>query len=169
MRIVIQTQHRENYAAHDEGYMHGISRPHWKCKGGSTYFVGCDVDEAQSREFWARIENAIQEKNEFFEEFIISTELFDDCDFIASEHCEEWETPWWVAELNPGVIHFNRTVVNGEFGWMRKEIAKHYEAYFIRDGVREDIESSYEMINHMIVKYDELEAWFDKYAPKEAA
>ena len=169
MRIVIHTQHRENYAAHDEGYMHGISRPHWKCKGGSTYFVGCDVDEAQSREFWARIENAIQEKNEFFEEFIISTELFDDCDFIASEHCEEWETPWWVAELNPGVIHFNRTVVNGEFGWMRKEIAKHYEAYFIRDGVREDIESSYEMINHMIVKYDELEAWFDKYAPKEAA
>ena len=169
MRIVIQTQHRENYAAHDEGYMHGISRPHWKCKGGSTYFVGCDVDEAQSREFWARIENAIEEKNEFFEEFIISTELFDDCDFIASEHCEEWETPWWVAELNPGVIHFNRTVVNGEFGWMRKEIAKHYEAYFIRDGVREDIESSYEMINHMIVKYDELEAWFNKYAPKEAA
>ena len=169
MRIVIHTQHRENYAAHDEGYMHGISRPHWKCKGGSTYFVGCDVDEAQSREFWARIENAIEEKNEFFEEFIISTELFDDCDFIASEHCEEWETPWWVAELNPGVIHFNRTVVNGEFGWMRKEIAKHYEAYFIRDGVREDIESSYEMINHMIVKYDELEAWFDKYAPKEAA
>lgn len=169
MRIVIQTQHRENYAAHDEGYMHGISRPHWKCKGGSTYFVGCDVDEAQSREFWARIENAIEEKNEFFEEFIISTELFDDCDFIASEHCEEWETPWWVAELNPGVIHFNRTVVNGEFGWMRKEIAKHYEAYFIRDGVREDIDSSYEMINHMIVKYDELEAWFDKYAPKEAA
>ena len=169
MRIVIQTQHRENYAAHDEGYMHGISRPHWKCKGGSTYFVGCDVDEAQSREFWARIENAIEEKNEFFEEFIISTELFDDCDFIASEHCEEWETPWWVAELNPGVIHFNRTVVNGEFGWMRKEIAKHYEAYFIRNGVREDIDSSYEMINHMIVKYDELEAWFDKYAPKEAA
>lgn len=169
MRIVIQTQHRENYAAHDEGYMHGISRPHWKCKGGSTYFVGCDVDEAQSREFWARIENAIEEKNEFFEEFIISTELFDDCDFIASEHCEEWETPWWVAELNPGVIHFNRTVVNGEFGWMRKEIAKHYEAYFIRDGVREDIESSYEMINHMIVKYDELEAWFDRFAPKEAA
>jgi len=168
MKIVIQTQHRENYAAHDEGYIHGISRPHWKCKGGSTYFVGCDVDEAQSREFWARIEDAIQEKNEFFEEFIICTELFDDCDFIASEHCEEWETPWWVSELD-GAIHFNRTVVNGEFGWMRKEIAKTHEAYIIRDGVREDIESSYQMINHQIVLYSELEQWFNTYAPKEAA
>lgn len=169
MKIVIQTQHRENYAAHNEGYMHGISQPHWKFKGGDTYFVGCTVEEAQSSEFWARIENAIEDRNEYFEEYIIGTQLIDDCDFVATDHCEAWETPWWVAELNPGVIHFNRTVVNGEYGWMRKEIAKTHEAYIIRDGVRESIESSYEMINHQIVLYSELEEWFNTYAPAEAA
>ena len=37
--LVIQTQYRENYAAHNEDYKHGIDEPYWKFKGGSTYFV----------------------------------------------------------------------------------------------------------------------------------
>ena len=37
--LVIQTQYRENYAAHNEDYVHGTSEPYWKFKGGSTYFV----------------------------------------------------------------------------------------------------------------------------------
>ena len=37
--LVIQTQYRENYAAHNEDYVHGVSEPYWKFKGGSTYFV----------------------------------------------------------------------------------------------------------------------------------
>ena len=37
--LVIQTQYRENYAAHNEGYEHGVDEAHWKFKGGSTYFV----------------------------------------------------------------------------------------------------------------------------------
>ena len=27
--LVIETQYRENYAAHDEGYQHGVSEPYW--------------------------------------------------------------------------------------------------------------------------------------------
>ncbi len=30
--LVIQTQHRENYAAHNEGYKHGVDQAHWKYK-----------------------------------------------------------------------------------------------------------------------------------------
>ena len=35
--LVIQTQYRENYAAHNENYEHGVDEPHWKFKGGTTY------------------------------------------------------------------------------------------------------------------------------------
>ena len=52
--LVIQTQYRENYAAHDEGYKHGVSEPYWKFKGGCTYFV-TDLTDANIRlcvAFW---------------------------------------------------------------------------------------------------------------------
>jgi gamma-glutamyl-gamma-aminobutyrate hydrolase PuuD len=39
MKLVINTQYRENYAAHDEGYEHGVSEAYWKFKGGTTYVV----------------------------------------------------------------------------------------------------------------------------------
>ena len=37
--LVIHTQYRENYAAHNDDYEHGVSDAHWKYKGGSTFFV----------------------------------------------------------------------------------------------------------------------------------
>ena len=52
--------------------------------------------------------------------------------------------------------------MNGEFGWMRKEIAKQHQAYIIKDGVREDLESSYEMINGDQVLYKDMKSWFEK-------
>ena len=32
LNLIIQTQYKENYAAHDEDYVHGVSAPHWKYK-----------------------------------------------------------------------------------------------------------------------------------------
>ena len=39
MKLVINTQHRENYAAHDEDFVPGVSADYWKFKGGSTFVV----------------------------------------------------------------------------------------------------------------------------------
>ena len=46
-KLVIQTQYKENYAAHNEDYVHGVSEAYWKFKGGSTYVLpncGSDLD-----------------------------------------------------------------------------------------------------------------------------
>ena len=34
MKLVINTQYRENYAAHNEDFVPGVSQDYWKFKGG---------------------------------------------------------------------------------------------------------------------------------------
>ena len=43
LNLIIQTQYKENYAAHDEDYVHGVSESYWKFKGGSSYLI-TDID-----------------------------------------------------------------------------------------------------------------------------
>ena len=78
--LVINTQHRENYAAHDEGYQHGVSEPAWKYKGGTTYVVH-DITDAQRRRIEANgiptLTKLIEYSNPAFEEYIIDWEVRD--------------------------------------------------------------------------------------------
>ena len=78
--LVIQTQHRENYAAHNECYEHGVDEAHWKFKGGSTYFV-TDLTESNINSIIANgvptLSKLIEYKNEAFEEYIIDWEIRD--------------------------------------------------------------------------------------------
>lgn len=78
--LVIQTQHRENYAAHNECYEHGVDEAHWKFKGGSTYFV-TDLTESNINSIVANgvptLSKLIEYKNEAFEEYIIDWEIRD--------------------------------------------------------------------------------------------
>ena len=37
--LVIQTQNRENYAAHYKGYKHGVDEAYWKFKGGALILL----------------------------------------------------------------------------------------------------------------------------------
>jgi hypothetical protein len=39
MRLIVSTQVEENYAAHNEGFVAGESKDHWKFKSGSDYVV----------------------------------------------------------------------------------------------------------------------------------
>ena len=39
MKLLINTQYKENYAWHNEDYVHGVSEPYWKYKGGSAYVL----------------------------------------------------------------------------------------------------------------------------------
>ena len=74
MKLVIQTQYRENYAAHNDGYTHGVDESYWKMKGGATYVV-LDLTQAQINRI---VDNGIplltaliEDRNEAFEEYII--------------------------------------------------------------------------------------------------
>ena len=40
MKLVIQTQYKENYSANNDGWDGPSENDHWKFKGGSTYVVG---------------------------------------------------------------------------------------------------------------------------------
>ena len=78
--LVIHTQYRENYAAHNECYEHGVDEAHWKFKGGSTYFV-TDLTESNINSIVANgvptLSKLIEYKNEAFEEYIIDWEIRD--------------------------------------------------------------------------------------------
>ena len=75
MKYVIETQVRENYAAHDEDYEHGVDQPYWKNKSGSTYIVeapGEHIDVAHE------VADLITVTNEMFEETVFDVTAVDD-------------------------------------------------------------------------------------------
>jgi len=96
--LVIYTQHRENYAAHNNDYQHGVDEAYWKFKGGSTYFV-TDLTEANINSIVANgfptLTKLIESRNEAFEEYIINWEIRD----LGKNGdgkgpiCESWECP----------------------------------------------------------------------------
>ena len=95
--LVIQTQHKENYGAHNwDGK--GECPQHWKFKGGNTYFV-TDLTSKQINKIAQggipTLEKLIEFKNEAFEEYILYWEIRD----LGKNGdgkgpiCEPWETP----------------------------------------------------------------------------
>lgn len=87
MKLVIQTQYKENYGAHDwDGQ--GECPQYWKFKGGDTYVVSGQTDKSLLPQLTALIESS----DDHQEEYILSAELMED----DAQVCEEWETPWMV-------------------------------------------------------------------------
>jgi len=91
MKLVIQTQVRENYGAHDwDGK--GECPQYWKFKGGNTYVVR-DLTMKQVNKIASvgipTLTALIEERNEYCEEYILDWEIADD----DAVECEEWETP----------------------------------------------------------------------------
>jgi hypothetical protein len=141
MKIVIQTQIKENYGAHDwDGQ--GECPQYWKFKGGSTYVVPNLTPEQALRVSEVGIPTLtalIEERNESFEEYVQNWATLDD-DAVV---CEPWETPFelyweqgrWVAR---------RTVENGEYCYMRADIGSKTEQYtMLMGGGREDYTVEY--------------------------
>ena len=100
MKLVIQTQFRENYGAHDwDG--RGECPQYWKCKGGSTYIVDVNLQEAQDVAFYKSVEKCIEHKSDYAEEFILGLgDLIDEIDFKESDHVEHWESPIYCIKLS---------------------------------------------------------------------
>ena len=107
MKLVIHTQHKENYAAHDDGYVHGEHRPYWKYKGGSTYVVeNVSVSAAMSvKDIVREIKPLIESRDSSFQEYVIDWGLHDDNETAW----DEWDSPYmlskeddkWVASRIP--------------------------------------------------------------------
>ena len=143
MKIVIQTQVRENYGAHDwDGK--GTCPQRWKYKGGNTYVVR-DLTQVQVDKIVKlgipTITALIEERNDGYEEYLLAYDIVQD----SAPEGEEWETPFslyweggrWVAR---------RTTENGEYGYMRREIASKIEQYdMLMGGGRENYTVSYVM------------------------
>ena len=93
MKIVSTSQVLENYAAHDwDGK--GECPQHWKCKFGYTYLVhNVDIALAKDRKFWDKISDQVEVSDDYFQEYILHSDLVDDIDFNISNYCEHWEKP----------------------------------------------------------------------------
>jgi len=163
MKIVIQTQHRENYAFDENGNLGTGENAYWKFKGGDTYVVKCSFAEACDADFRNAAQEAVESKNDAFEEYVIDWEIIDDADFAVSNFCSDWESPtylWFDGE--DFVAH--RTTENSEMGFMRSEIAKKYESWTMKNGERVDYQSSFEMVTGDQVPYAELSAFLERVA-----
>ena len=156
MKLVIQTQVRENYAAH-EGF---TGEYRWKYKGGNTYVVPHLSNENVNRIAENGIPNLIkivEESNNHYQEYILDWEIVGDDEI----RWEEWETPTilefsselgWVAR---------RDIINGEYGYLRGDIACKTESWVVLEGnVRKEGSYTcfYEMKDGRILSYEELQA-----------
>ena len=167
MFAVIQTQHLENYGAHDwDG--EGECPQYWKPKGGNTYIFTCSIEQNMDPKWWERVESACTSKSEYFEEYSVGETVVDDIDFRLADHCAEWDAPYY-GTVKEDRISFNRTSDNTRGGYLRREIAKEFSAYDVLDnGEHVTHGVSYEMINGDIVPFAELRAWLDTYAQEAA-
>ena len=107
MKLIIDTQHRENYGAHDwDG--EGQAPQYWKNKGGSTYVVE-NLSSSQvskiRKDGIPTLSKLIERSDEFFQEFILDFTFVDD----VATPWDDYEAPWilkyensnWIATRKP--------------------------------------------------------------------
>ena len=164
MKIVVQTQFSENYAAHDwDGA--GECPQRWKQKGGSTFIVtGVTVEKAADESFWASIDAAVEHDSDFSSERVIGTQLIDDIDFNVRDHLPAWETPIYLdSDLDPEEPGFTalQTTENDEYQTMRPEIRRMFKRWTQVDGDVKDADCSFEFIDGNVVPYSESQTYLE--------
>lgn len=118
MKLIIDTQHRENYGAHDwDG--EGQVPQYWKNKGGSIYVVE-NLSSAQVSKIRKggipTLSKLIERSDEFSQEFILDFSFDDD----GATPWDDYEQPWilkyedyengnWIATRRP--THWAKPVV----------------------------------------------------------
>ena len=161
-KLVINTQYRENYAAHNEDFVPGVSADHWKFKGGSTYVVE-NITPPQARNIEMdgipTLTALIENRNESSEEYILGYDIVEDDATV----CEEWETPY-VLEYDTDIKRWRATriTINGDMGYMRSEISEKRESWLVCPEMeREDYRVLYTMENgDMGIGNDFVADWF---------
>ena len=139
MKLVINTQHKENDAVFNDDYVHGVSAPYWRFKGGFTYVVE-GLSEADAERINAEgiptLTALIESYSEGFEEVIIGAQVVQD-DVVV---CEEWDTPWMLTyDRDATVWRATRDILNGEYGYFNADITAKRESYVLGEaGTRID-------------------------------
>ena len=109
MKLVIHTQYRENYGAHDwDGQ--GECPQYWKFKGGETYVMEIEDPNVRPTNI-DEIEDLITYKDEGSEEYVL------DWSFVDPEEkfCDDWETPWNLYKESDG--YYASRFVKAEDYW----------------------------------------------------
>lgn len=155
MKIAIFTQIRENYGSADQ--------PYWKCKGGSTFVVP-NLTPAQAALVQERgiptLTALINNMGPMFEEFVTDFVVVED----TAKVCDSWETPFELHWKN-GQWIANRTVENGEYGYMNRMVERKTEEYdMLMGGGMENYRAVYTMRNGDMVTEKEVQAYLTKAA-----
>ena len=166
LNLIIQTQYKENYAAHDEDYVHGVSEPYWKFKGGSSYLI-TDIDFLNTE----YLEGLIEEtkflhsyENAGSMEYVLNWELIDEND--VSNHMSDWETPYVLEKNSDGFWESSKVTENGDYGYMIEDILRKKETWVYTengvDGVSKYI-VSYELVDGTVcASNEELGAYLEE-------
>lgn len=156
MKLVIQTQFRENYGAHDwDGK--GECPQYWKFKGGDTYVVEVNLQEAQDKSFYARVAKCIEHSSNYSEEYIIGETLVDDIDYVESDHCQEWESPIYC------ILMSDRDQL------MCKSVARKYDMDATPFGERSWFQNEEGRSEMTLITFEGMDKLEKYYADKEAA
>jgi len=158
MKILINTQYRENYAAHNEDWVPGVSEDYWKFKGGSTYVVPNFKDYDNITEVMKNLDSLITYGNPASEEYIIDWKIVDD----SEEEGESWETVTQIF-IGEDKVTALKVTDNREDGYMRSEILEKTEAWTMcSDSERADYSASFLMSDGDICDGEpELRNWFE--------
>jgi hypothetical protein len=135
MKLVIQTQIKENYGAHDwDGQ--GECPQYWKFKGGNTYVVDGLTGKMINKidQFGIPTLSAlIEQSDESWEEYILDHSIMDD----DASCCEAWESPIVLSYVD-GAWRACKVNENGEYGYMRKEIVRQVRTWTMLQGGQEE-------------------------------
>ena len=148
LKLVIHTQYKENYAAHDEDYVHGVSEPYWKFKGGSVYVIE-DIDFINTEYLQGLVDEVspiFVYSNPASECYVIDWELVDH----DENPWDEWDTPYKLIKGGKPMSEIAWTMSkftdNTTDGWLRNEIANQRQTWFYTaDGKVKSYHSVYEM------------------------
>ena len=156
MKLVIQTQIRENYAWNEDGTLGTGADAYWKMKGGNTHIFDVSVEQAQTASFFEQCETAVTQKSDAFEEYVLGSDLVDDIDFELSNHIEEWETPHYYTQVGENSFVGYRITHNDEYGYMRSEIKKQTMSLTVKDGVESNHKTIYELVDGTMCQHKDL-------------
>ena len=123
-KLVINTQYRENYAAHNEDFVPGVSEDHWKFKGGCTYVLPNFKDLSNVQDVVSKLEEYITYSNYGSEEYILTWNVVPQSEKVV----EDWDTFTQIF-MNGDKVTALRVTDNREDGWMRSEILEKTESW----------------------------------------
>ena len=108
MKLVIQTQFKENYGAHDwDGT--GECPQYWKFKGGNTFVMEGPTTEQDAIMIAQFVEHA-----DFGSSETVESSTVENNDAVV---CESWETPWTVTKSLWGGEYTARKFTKAEHYW----------------------------------------------------